>query len=82
MFYVHEVRNLLRASNFRNASGAGWVRIFQGLVSWAEAAVYFAMFGLSPGKQTSEGRHVRSGQNAKNPAGANLARYVPVSGPL
>ena len=54
MFYVHEVRNLLRLAIFEHRRG----RLGSKISSYgqlAEVAVYFAMSGL-PRKQTPIGR--------------------------
>jgi len=59
MFYVHEVRNLLRASNFRTPARPAGFENFR-LRSIGEVAVYFAMSGLPPEADSKrKGRHVR-----------------------
>jgi hypothetical protein len=54
MFYVHEVRNLLRASNFRTPARPAGFENFR-LWSIDEVAVYFAC-PVYPRKQTPIGR--------------------------
>jgi hypothetical protein len=57
--FMHEVRNLLRASNFRTpARPAGFENFRLWLIGGS--AVYFAMSGLPPEADTNrKGRHVR-----------------------
>jgi hypothetical protein len=57
--FMHEVRNLLRASNFRTPARPAGFENFR-LWSIGESAVYFAMSGLPPEADTNrKGRHVR-----------------------
>ena len=64
MFYVHEVRNLLRLAIFERRRGRLGSKI-SGYGQLAEVAVYFAKSGLPPEADTNrKSRHVRWGSIA------------------
>src|SRR6202165_2859823 len=55
MFYVHEVRNLLRASNFRTPARRAGFENFKAVVNWRKWR-FTSPCPVYPRKQTSNGR--------------------------